>query len=807
MDLALNEKIALVSGTDFMYTNSVSAKGIPSLRMSDGPHGLRVQTQGGDNGVTASLPATAFPTAATVASGWNPENSYKIGKAIGKEAHRYGVHMVLGPGANIKRNPTAGRNFEYFSEDPLLAGKLAAAEVKGIQSEGVGASLKHFALNNAEKFRFMGNSVADMRAMREIYLRVFEIAVKEAHPATVMCAYNKINGEYCSQNKWLLTDVLRTEWGFEGAVITDWGAMHDRVTSLKAGLDIEMPGDTAICRKWIVDGFKSGELSEKDLDKAVDNVLALVKKYAIDYPDDCDFDESDRIACEVATDCAVLMKNDGVLPLDKKERIFVCGDMFEKMRYQGAGSSMINPTKLTTPKDAFDKSGIKYAFARGYAENSIKTDKKYIDEAVTTSKDYDSVLVFTGLTDYVESEGCDREDMKLPENQLALIDALIKAGKKVSVVLFCGSPVELPFADDVAAILCMYLPGQSGGKACADLLFGNANPSGKLAETWPLVYGDVPFFNEFSKTAQEVYKESVFVGYRYYTSAKKQVRYPFGYGLSYTRFETSGTTLKEDGDGFTVTCEVANTGDRDGAEVVQLYVKAPESKVFKPEAELRAFKKVYLKAGEKAKVELEVRKDDLRYFDIKENDWVTEGGEYAFRLCSDANTVIDEKKAVIKKSENLAPYDDEVFKVYDKASFGGLTNATFEKMSGLKVPAIPSKKPITMESRFSDLAEAGFMGRILYKAVLGVADKQMKDALKMPEGKERDNKMKGAFFLRNILESNSLASMTMCAGKSCPYNFAEGFMHLANGRLIKGIKCFCTKIKVPALPKDKEEKR
>lgn len=801
MQFTLDEKIALVSGTDFMYTNPVPGKGIPSLRMSDGPHGLRVQTEGGDNGVTSSLPATAFPTATTVAGGWNPENAYKVGRAIGKEAHRYGVHIVLGPGANIKRNPTAGRNFEYFSEDPLLAGKLAAAEVNGIQSEGVGASLKHFALNNAENFRFLGNSVADMRAMREIYLKVFGIVVKEAHPATVMCAYNKINGEYCSQNKWLLTDILRKEWGFRGLVMTDWGAMHDRIASLKAGLDLEMPGDTAICRKQIADGVRNGELSKNELDKAVGNVLSLVENYAKEVKDDCDFEENDRIACEVAKDCAVLMKNDGTLPLDEKERIFVCGDLFEKMRYQGAGSSMINPTKLTTPKDAFDTLGINYAFARGYAENSIKTDEKYIDEALSFSKDYDSALVFAGLTDYVESEGCDREDMKLPENQLSLIDALIKAGKKVSVVLFCGSPVELPFAEKVAAILCMYLPGQSGGKACADLLFGKANPSGRLAETWPLVYGDVPFGNEFSKTSQEVYKESVFVGYRYYTTAAKPVRYPFGYGLSYTDFSYGEMSVEEADGKFKVSCLVENTGDMDGAEVVQLYVKAPESKVFKPEAELRAFKKAYLKAGEKAKVELEVGKDDLRYFDIKENGWVLEEGEYAFRLCADANTVVCEKKLYLE-GKVTQPYDEEVFKAYEKASFKGLNDEVFKNMSGLEIPSLPPKKPITMESRFSDLKQAGLMGTILHKAVLGVADKQMKEALKMPEGKERDNKIKGAFFLRKILDSNSLMSMTMCAGKSCPYNFAEGFMYLSNGRLIKGIKSFVSPIKATLLPKD-----
>lgn len=803
--LTVEEKAALVSGTDFMYTNIVPRLGIPSLHMSDGPHGLRVQTEGGDNGVTGSLPATAFPTAATVASGWNPENSYRIGRTIGKEAHKYGIHVVLGPGANIKRNPTAGRNFEYFSEDPYLAGKMAAAEVNGIQSEGVGVSVKHFALNNSENYRFMGESIADMRAIREIYLKVFEIVVKESHPATMMCAYNKINGVYCCENKWLLTDVLRREWGFDGLVMTDWGAMHDRVKSLQTGLDLEMPGDTNICRRGILDGVKDGTLAMEDLDRCVANILRVIEKYAEKMADDCDFEANDRFACEIAEDCAVLLKNDGVLPLAADNKILVVGDLFEKMRYQGAGSSMINPTKVTSPKAAFDSMGIPYVFRRGYAENRLEPQKEFIVDAVAAAEKYETVLVFAGLTDYVESEGCDRENMRLPENQLVLIDALCKTGKKVIVVLFGGSPMELPFADEVSAILNMYLPGQNGGTACANLLFGKSNPSGRLAETWPLKYEDVPFGNEFGKTINEVYKESVFVGYRYYATVKKRVRYPFGYGLSYTTFEYWDMKVRENGEKITVSCEVANNGKRDGADVVQLYVKAPQSNIFKPERELRAFQKVYVKAGESVKVELTVSKADLRYFDIKENDWVSEGGEYELQLCSDSQTVILSKSVQIE-GKNISPYSEEIGKVYTGASFIGLTNSLFEKMSGESIPPVPPEKPLRLESRFTDL-RATFMGRILFNAVLGVARKQMKEAQKLPEGTEKDNKIKGAMFMRRILESNSIVCMSMSAGKSMPYNFAMGFVHLANGHLIKGIKCFCTKIKVPALPKEKEKKR
>lgn len=803
--LTVEEKAALVSGTDFMYTNIVPRLGIPSLHMSDGPHGLRVQTEGGDNGVTGSLPATAFPTAATVASGWNPENSYRIGRAIGKEAHKYGIHVVLGPGANIKRNPTAGRNFEYFSEDPYLAGKMAAAEVNGIQSEGVGVSVKHFALNNSENYRFMGESIADMRAIREIYLKVFEIVVKESHPATMMCAYNKINGVCCCENKWLLTDVLRRGWGFDGLVMTDWGAMHHRVKSLQTGLDLEMPGDTNICRRWILDGVKDGTLAMEDLDRCVANILRVIEKYAKKMADDCDFEANDRLACEIAEDCAVLLKNDGVLPLAADNKILVVGDLFEKMRYQGAGSSMINPTKVTSPKAAFDSMGIPYVFRRGYAENRLEPQKEFIVDAVAAAEKYETVLVFAGLTDYVESEGCDRENMRLPENQLVLIDALCKTGKKVIVVLFGGSPMELPFADEVSAILNMYLPGQNGGTACANLLFGKSNPSGRLAETWPLKYEDVPFGNEFGKTINEVYKESVFVGYRYYATVKKRVRYPFGYGLSYTTFEYWDMKVRENGEKITVSCEVANNGKRDGADVVQLYVKAPQSNIFKPERELRAFQKVYVKAGESVKVELTVSKADLRYFDIKENDWVSEGGEYELQLCSDSQTVILSKSVQIE-GKNISPYSEEIGKVYTGASFIGLTNSLFEKMSRESIPPVPPEKPLRLESRFTDL-RATFMGRILFNAVLGVARKQMKEAQKLPEGTEKDNKIKGAMFMRRILESNSIVCMSMSAGKSMPYNFAMGFVHLANGHLIKGIKCFCTKIKVPALPKDKEKKR
>ena len=485
--LTLEEKIALVAGHNFMYTNEIPRLGIPSIRMSDGPHGLRIQTPEQDSLMGSSV-ATCFPSAATSACSWNPDLLKKMGKAMGEEARYYGVDIILGPGVNIKRNPLCGRNFEYFSEDPLLAGKLGAAEVIGIQSEGIGTSLKHFAFNNEENHRMFGDSVVDMRAAREIYLKPFEYIVKNAHPETVMNAYNKVNGVSCTENKWLLTDVLRNEWGFDGLVMTDWGATHNRIEGIKAGNDLEMPGDTLICRKWLYDGVKNGTLKEEELNERVLNVLDLVSKHINKNKlDNVDWEKHHALASQIAEESAVLLKNDGLLPLKKEDKLCVIGELFEKMRYQGSGSSMITSYKITTCKDAFDSNDVDYIYFKGYQENQ-KESASLLSEAVKGAKDFNKVVVFAGLTDSEETEGGDRENMSLPINQLKLIEELIKANKQIVLVLFGGSSVELPFFGNVNSILNMYLPGQNGGEATYELLFGKVNADKNFFHTFAMFY-------------------------------------------------------------------------------------------------------------------------------------------------------------------------------------------------------------------------------------------------------------------------------------------------------------------------------
>jgi beta-glucosidase len=644
-ELSLEEKASLCLGSDFWHTAPVERLGIPAIMVSDGPHGLRKQPDEADHvGISGSVPATCFPTACALGSSWDPALVRRVGEALGREARAQGVAVVLGPGINLKRSPLCGRNFEYFSEDPLLSGVLGAAMIDGLQRQSVGASIKHYAANNQETDRLRVSADVDERTLRELYLAGFERAVTKARPWTVMCAYNKVNGTYASEHAWLLTTVLRGEWGFDGLVVSDWGAVHDRVAALEAGLDLEMPPNLGVSDAAIVAAVRSGQLDEQVLDTAVARVLQLVDR-ATANPEPqpvLDADAHHALARAAATECAVLLKNeDRLLPLRPSagERIAVIGELARSPRYQGAGSSQVNPTRVDVPLDelrAGVPEGVEVAFAAGYGLDTTDHDQELAAEAVALAEQATVVVAFLGLAAADESEGFDRSHMDLPANQTALVARLADANPNLGVVLANGSAVRLSDWDHHAkAVLECWLSGQAAGGATADLLLGVANPSGRLAETLPLRLEDTLSYLNFPGEAGHVrYGEGIFVGYRGYDQLGRQVSYPFGHGLSYTSFDYTDLTARltghlQDGDLVVeVACRVANTGDRRGAEVVQLYVGDPQASVARPPRELKAFDKVDLNPGQTALVELALTARDLSWWSTTLKDWVLEGGEF-----------------------------------------------------------------------------------------------------------------------------------------------------------------------------------
>ncbi len=641
--LTLEEKAAFCSGKDFWHLFSTPDKGLPEIMVTDGPHGLRKQKTKKEKGVSGvlngSVPATCFPSAATTSCSWDPDLLHEMGVALGEECLKEKVSVLLGPGVNIKRSPLCGRNFEYFSEDPYLAGELGAAMIKGVQSKGVGTSLKHFAANNQECRRMTVDTVADERALREIYLTAFEKCVKEAQPWTVMNAYNKLNGTYCSENPWLLTDVLRKEWGFEGLIVTDWGAENDRILGLKAGNDLEMPSSAGIGTKRILAAVKDGTLSEDVLNERVDIVVDLIlraKENVKEYSYDTDAHHA--LARKIAANSLVLLKNkDEILPLSKAKTVAVIGQMAKEPRYQGAGSSLINPTKLDNAFDELSKLGYTCSYTPGYDKKTDDVQQSMIDDAVRCATAADIAVVFIGLTEVYESEGFDRKHIDLPPAHNALVTAVTQANRNTVVVLSGGSAVTMPWLADVKGVLHGFLGGQAGGGAVADVLSGQVNPSGKLSETYPLKLEDTPSYENFPGNQLTVeYRESIYVGYRYYDKVFRPVLFPFGFGLSYTTFAYSDIsadkTSLDDTDTVTVSFKVKNTGTVDGAEVAQLYVSAPESAVYKPEKELRAFKKIFLKAGEEQEVSLTLCKRAFAYYNVNIHDWHVESGTYTISV-------------------------------------------------------------------------------------------------------------------------------------------------------------------------------
>ncbi|WP_341977546.1 glycoside hydrolase family 3 C-terminal domain-containing protein [Microbacterium sp. LWO13-1.2] len=644
-NLSLEQKASLTSGADFWTTKAIDSAGVPSLMLTDGPHGLRKQAEASDHlGLNASVPATCFPPAAALGSTFDPELAERVGVALGIESAIEDVAVILGPGINIKRSPLCGRNFEYVSEDPLLSGGIGAGLVRGIQSQGVGSSLKHFAANNQEDDRMRSSSDVDPRTLREIYLRGFERVVKDAQPWTVMCSYNRINGVYASEDPWLLTQVLRDEWGFDGLVVSDWGAVEDRVAALAAGLDLEMPYSGGETDAEIVAAVRGGRLAEDVLDTAAQRVLDLVAKAQErpPVPGPLDVDAHHALAREVAGRSIVLLKNEGaLLPLASEVSVAVIGEFARTPRYQGGGSSHINPTRIDTALDAFrDVAGNRVAFAPGFTFNGADAEALR-DEAVVLAAQRDVVVLFLGLPDAEESEGFDRAHLDLPAVQRELVDAVVAVNPRTIVVLSNGAVVTLPFAEKVPAIVEAWLLGQAGGSATVDVLTGAVNPSGRLAETIPHRLEDTPAFGSFPGSFGHVrYSEGIFVGYRWYDARRMEVAFPFGHGLSYTTFSYGEPTAAVNADGdIVVSLAVANTGSRDGREVVQVYVAPEASNVERAPRELKAFASVEVPAGSRREVELVVRREDLAYWDIRVDRFVVEGGSYRVEVAASSRDI------------------------------------------------------------------------------------------------------------------------------------------------------------------------
>ena len=659
--MTLEEKASMCSGADFWHTEAVERLGIPAMMVSDGPHGLRKQDQEADNlGVNDSIKAVCFPAGCGTAASFNRELITEMGAALGEECQAEGVGVILGPAVNIKRSPLCGRNFEYYSEDPYVASEMAGALIAGVQSKNVGTSIKHFLANNQEHRRMSSSSEIDERTLREIYLAAFEGAVKKEKPWTVMCSYTRINGTYAAQNKETLTDILRGEWGFDGFVMSDWGAVNDRVPDLEAGLDLEMPSSGGVNDRLIVEAVKEGRLKEEVLDRAVERILNIVFRYeeSRDKTAVFDRDKDHELAKKVAEETCVLLKNeDDILPLEEKAEIAFIGKYAAKPRYQGGGSSHINSHKVTSAWDCVKDWG-NISYAEGFRDDVDETDEALLTEAVELAKKAKAAVIFAGLPDSFESEGFDRTHMRMPDCQNELIGRVAAVQPNTVVVLHNGSPIEMPWADQVKGILEAYLGGQAVGAAVVDILFGKVNPSGKLPESFPYQLEDNPSYLYFLGEGDKVeYREGVFVGYRYYDKKKMAVRFPFGFGLSYTTFAYSEPKLSaeriRDTDTVTIRVDVTNTGSRTGKEVVELYVSAPDSKVIRPVRELRGFDKIELSPGETKMVSFTLDKRAFAYWNTDIHDWHVESGRYLLQIGSSSRDIAIEQEVYVESATKL----------------------------------------------------------------------------------------------------------------------------------------------------------
>ncbi|NLV34265.1 MAG: glycosyl hydrolase, partial [Clostridiaceae bacterium] len=642
--MSLSQKASLCSGRDFWHTKPIEELSVPSIMMTDGPHGLRKQKDESDHlGINESYPATCFPPAATSACSFDRELMSEMGQALAKECLEQEVSVLLGPAVNIKRSPLCGRNFEYFSEDPYLTAQMAKRYINGVQSKSIGTSIKHYLANSQEKLRLVSDSVVDERALREIYLPAFEESVKQEQPWTVMCSYNKVNGTYASENKRYLTEILRHEWGFKGAVISDWGAVNNRTEGLEAGLDLEKPYSGADNDLSIVNAVKSGVLDVKLLDKSAVRLVALALAGKERRKESCDMDMHNELARRIARESAVLLKNDQILPINKNTKVAVIGEFAKNPRYQGAGSSHVNSYKVTSVIEEFESKGINFEYAQGYDAKSDMPDMQLITEAVKAAKQSDVAILFVGLPDAYESEGYDRTHMDLPPSHTMLIESICNANKSTVAVIYTGSAVVMPWIKLVKGALLLYLTGQNNGGAVYDLLFGDYSPCGKLAETFPKALEDNPSYNWFAKKKITQYRESIYVGYRYYDKANRQVAFPFGHGLSYAKFDYSDITLDKvkmkDNETLTVKCKIKNSSYTEAKEIVQLYVRAPSETVYRPERELKGFEKITLKPLEEKMATFELDKRSFAYWNILIHNWHVESGIYTIEIASSSRDI------------------------------------------------------------------------------------------------------------------------------------------------------------------------
>ena len=772
--LTLEQKAALLQGWSTWTTWDGSKLGIPTIFLSDGPHGLRKQAGAGDHlGLNASVPATCFPTAATMANSWDEALGEELGRALGEEAAANDVHMVLGPGLNMKRSPLCGRNFEYFSEDPYLAGKMGAAYIRGIQANGVAACPKHFAANSQELRRMCMDSVVDERTLREIYLTAFEMAVTEGRAKTIMSSYNIVNGTYANENAHLLTEILRQEWGFDGFVVTDWGGDNDHAAGVKAGSNLVMPAPGPDCAMGLVKAVKEGKVSEADMDKRLKELLNVVfstSEAVSKAPKTFDKDAHHAIARKCAESSIVLLDNDGILPLKKETKTAIIGDFAETPRYQGAGSSQVNPTKLDSLKDALTAAGLNITgYAKGFSRVDPKPDQKLIDEAIAAAKGADVVLLCVGLDEILESEGMDRQHMELSEGQQALIDGVCAVNRNVVLVLSGGAPFVMPERTKYRSAIHGYLGGQAGAGAMADALLGIVNPSGKLNETWPEKLSDNPSYPYFpSKERTAEYREGLYIGYRYYDTAGVPVRYPFGYGLSYTTFAYSDISASKDSVTFTIT----NTGKVDGAEVAQVYVSCKDGKVFRPNKELKGFAKVFLKAGESKTVTVPLDDKAFRYFNVKTDRWEIEPANYNICVGSNVSDVELIQTVWVEGTEAPLPYGE--LPSYESGKISAVSDAEFAKLLGRPIPDGHWSGELTKNDAICQLyyAKCG-IARLAYKVLTGLKNRSE------AKGKPDLN----ILFIYNM----PFRAMGKMAGGMVSEKMVDDIVFLVNGHFFRGL--------------------